>query len=274
MKSCYSSLEEPCDVLYERITTTLGEQETKAFNEGAWPLEKLDEWKNTTLPDLLRDRREKGKCYLTSPELCRVMDWKLTKGKFRPALRGFIRQNDAKTVEQVTNAGFNMFLDEVEGMKKDDKYFQLVKSSMKELEKLKGVGPATSSLLLSLLHKITDMSPPFFSDESFIYYVVDARRPDSKIKYNTKEYIEEYLPIVARISDNSGVSMVKLEKIGYSLKMINLYGDLHLSDVKVPDIPKDLFHHLVESTTESVEIKTESKKRKIDDSDKKEKRRK
>jgi hypothetical protein len=115
--------------------------------------------------------------YLTKPELVTLMDWKLTHGTFRPSLRGLIAQNAPEAVERTTREGLALWPD--------------VKASVKKLSELRGVGPATASLILSVGEPD---EAPFFSDEVFCWATaeedmggVDWRR---KIKYSVAEYLE------------------------------------------------------------------------------------
>jgi hypothetical protein len=115
--------------------------------------------------------------YLTKAELTTLMDWKLTHGTFRPTLKGLIAQNDDRTVETVTRDGLALWPD--------------VKESIKKLSELRGVGPATASLILSVAFP---EDAPFFSDELFCWATADPEKgePDwkKKIKYSVAEYLE------------------------------------------------------------------------------------
>ena len=78
------------------------------------------------------------------------MIWKLRRGVFRPTLMGLIRRNDNKSVIEVTTAGFKAAeLNTGEGLD--------------ILCKLKGVGPATASVILSVY---LPSEVPFMSDEA------------------------------------------------------------------------------------------------------------
>jgi hypothetical protein len=115
--------------------------------------------------------------YITKAELTSLMDWKLTHGTFRPALRGLVAQNDDHTVETVTRDGLALWPD--------------VKASIKKLSELRGVGPATASLLLSVAYP---EDAPFFSDELFCWAMADYEKGEvdwrRKIKYSVAEYLE------------------------------------------------------------------------------------
>ena len=73
-------------------------------------------------------------------------------GTFRPTLKALVQQNEAKQVESTTRKGFAEF----SGDKSTD--------ALKTLTTLRGIGPATASLLLSVYDPD---NAPFFSDELF-----------------------------------------------------------------------------------------------------------
>lgn len=90
--------------------------------------------------------------------------------------------------------------------------------------KLKGVGPATASLLLSVYDPV---HAPFFSDELFRWICWDEKAGwDRKIKYDAKEYcmlcggvqtLMERFGSGAGGADGTGVQAVELEKVAYVL---------------------------------------------------------
>ena len=104
-----------------------------------------DNWKENELPKLIKEQK-----HLTLKQLERLMIWKLRRGVFRPTLMGLIRRNDNKSVIEVTTAGF--------------KAAELnIGEGLDILCKLKGVGPATASVILSVY---LPSEVPFMSDEA------------------------------------------------------------------------------------------------------------
>lgn len=106
-------------------------------------------------------------------------------GTFRPALLGLVQSNTAQAVEETTKKAYTALLD-------GDSSQSNVIHALKILIGLKGIGPATSSLLLSVLQP---ENVPFFSDELFRWCCWDneIKGKDGagwqrKIKYNFKEY--------------------------------------------------------------------------------------
>ncbi|KAM3826929.1 uncharacterized protein M6D78_015062 [Vipera latastei] len=92
----------------------------------------LDQWYQEELPRILAGREEK---YLTKEELLILVQWKLTRGKFRPRLQQLVAANPREKVEEHTQKAFHQLPD--------------VEAAVKELNNLKGVGPATASAILA-----------------------------------------------------------------------------------------------------------------------------
>jgi hypothetical protein len=102
-------------------------------------------------------------------ELEKVMEWKLCRGKDRPALRGLIKQNSAAAVAKASSAAF-AHLEQSDWL-----------SAIKAFAELRGVGPATASALLCVLPKGQELCP-FMSDE-----VLEAAT-ERKREYTLKAY--------------------------------------------------------------------------------------
>lgn len=79
------------------------------------------------------------------------------------------------------------------------------------LSKLKGIGPATASLLLTV-HDPSRVI--FFSDEAFYWLCCDGKK--SPIKYNGKEY-KALCASAQHLSKRLGVSATDVEKVAYVL---------------------------------------------------------
>ncbi|KAG7194756.1 uncharacterized protein KQ657_004436 [Scheffersomyces spartinae] len=213
--------------LYPLIVVQLSSSSKKY---GSRTLEQLDEWRCSELPSLVKQRHnDHDTTWLTKDELVLLMDWKLAKGKFRPTLPKLIRSNDPDTVESVTKSGLLQmvsYLLESDTLNQKE-YLQQVKKSIKIISQLKGVGPATASLILSLLVQIHPKSPPFFSDESFLYFV----EPNDKIKYNIKEYTDMLLPLYFGLIDDDKTPFDTLEKGAWAIKTYDLKRDFELADI-------------------------------------------
>lgn len=217
-------------LLYPLIVKELSDQTTKKFNKEQWTLQELDNWVLSELPEKLETMQTET-LHLDKDELVSLMDWKLAKGKFRPTLPKLIASNTSTQVQEATTEGFKIFMQLVKDPWPLDDYKLTLRNSMKALCVLKGVGPATASLLLSLLHKVTDWAPPFFSDEAFMYCYRDVARPLLPIKYTVKEYVEEFVPVLYNVCSKP---WGPIERGAWSLKMYQQHRLDSLADIKLP----------------------------------------
>ncbi|CAL8379315.1 unnamed protein product [Gadus morhua 'NCC'] len=95
-------------------------------------LQPLEKWYQEQLPALISSRSER---YVTHPELVKLMEWKLTRGSFRPRLQQLLASNAAAAVELCSRTAFSLLPD--------------VRAAIAELSALKAVGPATASAVLA-----------------------------------------------------------------------------------------------------------------------------
>lgn len=155
-------------------------------------LSKLDTLRYETIPALLQNQN-----FLSKPDLLSLVDWKLSHGKFRPSLRGLVLQNSESAVEDVTRRGIDL-------LRKDDKD---VKGVLKILQELKGIGPATASLLMSCADAEGTV---FFGDEVYQWVCGSG----GKMGYTVKEYVGLW-ERVKEIRGTLGLNAVEIEKVGY-----------------------------------------------------------
>ncbi|GLT41208.1 hypothetical protein SLA2020_152890 [Shorea laevis] len=124
----------------------------------------LDDFYRNKLPTLLRERNPNP--FLTTSELSLLMQWKLTRGKWRPRLLNFVSSLDDSVVKSASQKAFESLPD--------------VSKAVSELTVLKGVGPATASAILAAY--APDIAP-FMSDEA-----MEAALGNSK-DYSLKQYL-------------------------------------------------------------------------------------
>lgn len=106
----------------------------------------LDEFYRAELPSLIHQRNPNP--YITTPELAKLMQWKLARGKWRPRLLDFVSSLDEELVKSASGKSFESLPD--------------LSKAVSALTVLKGVGPATASAVLAAY--APDVAP-FMSDE-------------------------------------------------------------------------------------------------------------
>ncbi|KAK4571812.1 hypothetical protein RGQ29_030281 [Quercus rubra] len=124
----------------------------------------FDDFYRNQLPPILRNRNPNP--YITTAELSKLMQWKLTRGKWRPRLLDFVSSLDEAAVKSASEKAFQSLPD--------------VSKAVSELTVLKGVGPATASAVLAAY--APDVAP-FMSDEAMV-----AALGNSK-DYSLKQYL-------------------------------------------------------------------------------------
>ncbi|MCJ1379065.1 hypothetical protein MMC17_002165 [Xylographa soralifera] len=112
--------------------------------------------------------------WLEKPELELLMAWKLTRGHPRPTLPALIRSNTPALVRSTTQRAYALFAADTA-----DPF-----PALKQLAQLRGVGPATASLLLAVGWP---EEVPFFADELLGWL---RGGEGGKVRYDWREYGE------------------------------------------------------------------------------------
>ncbi|RHZ57638.1 hypothetical protein CDV55_101143 [Aspergillus turcosus] len=222
----------------------------------------LDGFRYGTLPARVRERATAAAPataetdagpYLEKDEVVQLMEWKLKHGVYRPTLLGLVRSNPAGLIRRTTASAFNAVpvpdpaaeLAYADAESEDlDSAFP--KQSLDALTApLRGVGPATASLILS----VATESAPFYSDDVFLWLCLGVFpfapaaaaeeggetkgaaskrvRPNGElnVKYNLHEYrlLWEAVQrlrarLAARSSDAEAVSCADVEKVAFVLR--------------------------------------------------------
>ncbi|KAJ3672818.1 hypothetical protein LUZ60_006192 [Juncus effusus] len=134
----------------------------------------LDSFYRNELPLLLSARAPNP--FLSKSELVRLMQWKLSRGKWRPRLLNFVSSLKESEVESASKKAFGSLPD--------------LSKAISELTVLKGVGPATASAVLAAF--APDVAP-FMSDEAMMLAVG-----------NIKEYtLKQYLAFAKKLQDKA-----------------------------------------------------------------------
>eukprot|EP00268_Persea_americana_P043341 TRINITY_DN4354_c1_g1_i2.p1 TRINITY_DN4354_c1_g1~~TRINITY_DN4354_c1_g1_i2.p1 ORF type:complete len:220 (-),score=48.65 TRINITY_DN4354_c1_g1_i2:480-1139(-) len=127
-------------------------------------LVRLDDFYTKQLPILLRQRNPTP--YISKPELSTLMQWKLTRGKWRPRLMDFVSSLDEPQVQSASERAFQSLPD--------------IAKAITELTTLKGVGPATASAVLAAY---APEIAPFMSDEAMVAAIGSSK------DYTLKQYL-------------------------------------------------------------------------------------
>ncbi|KAF3941650.1 hypothetical protein ABW19_dt0203287 [Dactylella cylindrospora] len=196
-------------------------------------LEELDEWRDG-VPELVRRQKGKSKSTddlaLDASTVKEIVNWKLKRGKFRPTILPLVSQNPIGVLEATVKEALSTTPHErvtaLDTQEEDDKALENVSSMIKVLTKLKGIGPATATAILSAVFPDTI---PMFSDEAFRWLMMDEKGKsggwDRKIDYNAKEYAEFFKRVrvlcrkltLSADGDGDGVEAGDVEKVGWVL---------------------------------------------------------
>ncbi|RCI11560.1 hypothetical protein L249_7565 [Ophiocordyceps polyrhachis-furcata BCC 54312] len=171
-------------------------------------LAELDEYRYVKAPSIFGPESRLREMLLEDVKL--LVEWKLLMqgggksrhGTFRPKLLSLVSSNAASTVQKTIQ----------EAIATTSSSSSPTTTALTKLTSLKGIGPATASLLLSVHDPSRYI---FFSDEAFRWLCRggDAGAP---IRYTVAEYraLDEAAASVAR---RLGVEAVELEKVAYVL---------------------------------------------------------
>ncbi|KAJ1327783.1 hypothetical protein MN608_07114 [Microdochium nivale] len=196
----------PDDISKERFTELLGRyggiiqslSGSKPPKSGGQTLLELDNFRYKEAVDAFSSSQPKRQ--MTHGDVKTLVDWKLRHGKFRPTLMSLVSSNDSVKVADTIKAAMTAYWNN-----KD------TSAALTAITALKGIGPATAALLLSV-HDPKDVI--FFSDEAFWWLCCGGqKRP---IKYNPKEY-KTLSDAAQKLSGRIGANALEIEKVAYVL---------------------------------------------------------
>lgn len=135
-----------------------------------------------------------------------------------------IGQNEEDNVIAITKEAFALFLESKDTSPTKEDYKKIVKKALTILVKLRGVGPATASLMLSLLNKITKLAPPFYSDEAaeYVFALVNDGDDEIKLKYSMSEYIK-WLDLMCDLNEGYVYDFKDVENGIWAIKQNEYY---------------------------------------------------
>ncbi|KAK6351613.1 hypothetical protein TWF718_004768 [Orbilia javanica] len=200
-------------------------------------LEEIDDWRNG-LSDSTKqtESADDGGRRLDASQVKDIVLWKLKRGKFRPTILPLVSSNPVGELESTVNKALKMSLPSQvtsDGSEDDDDdALAQVSLVLNVLVKLRGIGPATATAILSSVFPETI---PMFSDEAFRWIMMDQSGTSGgwnrKIAYNAKEYSEFYKGIrrlCRRLaSEGEVVDAGSAEKVGWVLGQEAALGITH-----------------------------------------------
>ncbi|EGR47527.1 uncharacterized protein TRIREDRAFT_64358 [Trichoderma reesei QM6a] len=171
---------------------------SKGAKDGQKTLAELDQYRYVDAVETFGLKKQKREMDLDDVKM--LVEWKLRHGKFRPTLMSLVSSNPPSSSQQTIQFAIKFY-----ASSKD------AGSAIRMLSELKGVGPATASLLLSV-HDADNVI--FFSDEAYYWLCCGGKK--ESIKYTPKEYLALRAEADA-LMKRLGVSAVEVEKVAYVL---------------------------------------------------------
>ncbi|KAK7223760.1 hypothetical protein V2G26_011763 [Clonostachys chloroleuca] len=154
---------------------------SKPAKPGQKSLQELDQYRYDTAPGLFSPDGDGSVMDLDAIKA--LVEWKLRHGKFRPTLMSLVSSNPNDFVNEIVQEATQLY-----------KETKSIPASLAKWTKLKGIGPATASLLLSV-HDPEHVI--FFSDEAFYWLCAQGVNPPSSItSKSTKSFVSMQKPLV------------------------------------------------------------------------------
>ncbi|CAK7215515.1 hypothetical protein SCUCBS95973_002501 [Sporothrix curviconia] len=158
--------------------------QAKGAKPGQETLVQLDTFRYTEAPATFS--RTAGRA-MTKPDVVKLVEWKLRHGKFRPTLMKLVESNSPEAVEELAKEAVSKYRSKVAETKGGVRlagHVEAALAAIKVLSAMKGIGPATASLLAAV-HFPKECI--FFGDEAYAW-LAGGPSHAAPSKYNIKEY--------------------------------------------------------------------------------------
>lgn len=144
-----------------------------------------------------------------------LVAWKLRHGKFRPTLMKLVSSNDDTAVREVVQEAWEIYGSE---HSKQSEPSEDIKKALKVLCRLRGIGPATASLLLAVHDPQRVL---FFADAAYAW-LCGGPAWTMPQKYNEREYEDlsrRAAELLRRLQggDEASLQAADIEKVAYVL---------------------------------------------------------
>lgn len=173
---------------------------SKPPKAGSLTLQELDEFRYIDAPS--RFSKKAGGKTMELTDVQKLVDWKLRHGTFRPTLPKLVAKNSDEAIKAATTDAFSHYASHST---------DIAGTLQKLSEPLKGIGPATASLLLAI-HDPEHII--FFSDEAYRWLVAGGEKASPK--YSVKEFDELHAKaktLMAKLK----VTPIEVEKVAFVL---------------------------------------------------------
>ncbi|KAJ6589945.1 hypothetical protein DFH09DRAFT_1074437 [Mycena vulgaris] len=198
---------------HAKALTLRSNEHTKTPTE----LIELDAWLTGTLSTKIASAEP-----ITKPDMTALMKWKLARGKSRPTLLSLIASNSDALVAESTSAALQI-------AREAEHDIERALLALPDACKMKGVGAATASALLTLQPPHT---LPFMSDEAAAFFAPTL----GQIKYTDpfyRKFARAMGIAVARLNadaDGESWDAMKLERALWTLSILRKHGEEGILD--------------------------------------------
>ncbi|KAK4451775.1 hypothetical protein QBC34DRAFT_378181 [Podospora aff. communis PSN243] len=183
---------------------------SKGAKPGQKTLSELDEYRYVEAINTFTPTNSSSKAPpMTLDNVKLLVEWKLRHGTFRPTLMSLVSSNPPATVQSTISSAITTY-----------RTNSNISTALTTLTELKGIGPATASLLLAV-HDADKVI--FFADEAFYWLCLGGVK--GGIKYTAKEYAmlsEKAKGVCERLGvravDVERVAFVLMREVGESMK--------------------------------------------------------
>ncbi|KAK5992770.1 hypothetical protein PT974_06186 [Cladobotryum mycophilum] len=179
--------------------------QSRPAKNGQKTLQELDQYRYVDAPEIFGGDEPKREMNLD--DVKSLVEWKLRHGKFRPTLMTLVSSNPPPFTSQTIQSALQSYRSTTATTANNNN----ITTALQTLTKLKGIGPATASLLLTI-HDPQRVI--FFSDEAFYWLCCQGKK--SPIKYTPKEY-QALREEADGLAQRLGVSATDIEKVAYVL---------------------------------------------------------